>query len=986
MKGCTQQQRSLTTEVEIRFAFVLILACLISAFTTTILEKSTVEVIVSDMNSATKASELQSINVRLDKLSKSAASVFVQASNECSFQANYATKVLSGANKNYASAYPSYKYTSAPPSGAEKTSGPDQYGITYYTSYQTSGWWNKMNDDVTKELYMPAANVLDNQFISLYKSNPNYGEVYMGFESGMMKKYPWYTAAVPAHSGPYTPANPCIINNKLYKQGYVCMQYECKNPSNLNTVVGYDPRCRGWYNEAKESPGKVIFSAPYVGASKGWSMITVAKTVTLDGVMRGVVGIDIYTQTLKTTILGAKILEDGYTYLIDKQLNIIMHPNAISTSVLYTVQGLEFKNVQNIMITTLQADIAAGKGGKLEFNKANVDWYGSWQPVENTDYYMVMVVPMNNILKASIDIAASGDHAIKLLTGWVIGIGIASFLAGIAASRSISKKIADPVAKFSDVIRSINKNNIQGDVKLELHSDFKQINKLQSKILSLFLAVKFSTGAYHEQKFEAARKYLEAVEQMFADQKQLHALGVVFNNKAEILRAAACKVKELKAGETFSDSMEVLYKDSIHSFRLAVANARFLFRAATARLEEAINDPKGDNNTEVAAAQKEQMVYMKRLGDRLSNMAVGLKSAGQVEEALEVTREAFEILMACDDIIGIIRVTGNRGLFWIDFGQFALADAEFKEAYRMAYEAFQREPTPITVSAFQLACCNMGRYLKEMLASNCPSDAGAKSLMVNDALKFFYYAITISNRIPGHVLRRCVLGVDDLYKLYFTQSNVSNARDKLCEMFPAILQVISRPNIGILVDVSPSMNHRGRINSATSTLNDIIDNQVLDGDYLRVNCFACAHDTVVRPSIVSPANRVEIRNNILSLNHRCVTGYTYFYKALLELGQRMSKAKVSESSKTIVFALTDGEDNERITKIPTVKIFYKTHNITLMIICIGVSEYTQRTLRKLVEEDEYVIAAGNDMASISNAMKQGFAIAQSDGAIVMEAL
>jgi hypothetical protein len=41
---------------------------------------------------------------------------------------------------------------------------------------------------------------------------------------------------------------------------------------------------------------------------------------------------------------------------------------------------------------------------------------------------------------------------------------------------------------------------------------------------------------------------------MFADKKQLHALGVVFNNKAEILRSAARKVENAKRNQKESSA------------------------------------------------------------------------------------------------------------------------------------------------------------------------------------------------------------------------------------------------------------------------------------------------------------------------------------------------------------------------------------------------------------------------------------------------
>merc|ERR1712216_200654 len=154
----------------------------------------------------------------------------------------------------------------------------------------------------------------------------------MGFENKMMKKFPWYSS--------FDPANCKYPNDpgKDFTEGYACMEFNAVtgvdpdgNPIKATTLTkGYDPTLRSWYQKAKDkaSDETVIFSDPYKGASKGLAMITVAKAVNL-GVnpeIKGVIGIDIYIQTLADSVLNAKILNDGYTYMIDKQLNLIMHP------------------------------------------------------------------------------------------------------------------------------------------------------------------------------------------------------------------------------------------------------------------------------------------------------------------------------------------------------------------------------------------------------------------------------------------------------------------------------------------------------------------------------------------------------------------------------------------------------------------------------------------------------------------------------------
>lgn len=1020
--GCTA--RSLSTEVELRFGMVLLLACILAGVLTTVLERSAVDLTVTLMGDATKSSEIASIGVRVQGLAKTASSLFMQAAADAEYQAENAKNILDGnkapgaygTGSNPTTPYISYDYTGSNPPASVQSGTADKWGLTYYDNFYTSGWYNRGNPNLGSEDFMPVANYLDNAFIPLYMGNPNYAEIYMGFENdgvdGMMKKFPWYSAF---DGTSFDSTGECLrrkdgsSSDSPYTDGYACMKYDCvtgfnnatglpEYTDNNNQVTNvnpgteaefrYTPTCRGWYQKAKafkDAPG-AIFSNPYRGASKGRAMITVAKAVvTATDSFIGAIGIDIYIQTLADSVLNAKILNDGYTYMIDANMNLVMHKDIPDMSKMYTVSEVEFGSTPDTGFIDALSDSIANLGSvtKIDFVKDGQDWYGIWEPITGTDYTMVMVVPYADINASADAILIDGEVALSHLIGWVIGIGIMSFILSLMAARYISAKISNPVESFNQVIQDINDKNFDDEDNETMdETEFSQINRLQSKILSLYLAVKFSTNAYYKSNFRDALKYLDEVEKLFADMHQMHALGVVHNNKGEILRAG---VKEITGTDT-PRRVAALYEESLKSFRLSVANARFLLRSAEEKLDEDTDDM-----AEKRAAAAERIAYAKRLGDRLSNMAICFKSAKRYEEALETLEESSQVLSSADDVNGIVRVMGNRGLVFMDLANFREADRIFQEAYQVSFNAFQTDPNETTVQAFQLSCVNVGQHLKTMIEENLiPPEK--KQQAINDALKHLYFALTVSNRIKKDILARSVRNVAEIYKKFFSDEVGEEAFDKLEQMFPNVLKASGlnhkKPKISVLVDVSPSMNANKRIYSATETLQNIIDTKLTSSDYISLDCFASRHDQVVQMTKLTPEARSIVNDAVYALNFRCTAGVTHFYKALKEVGENIIMSK-KNSEQALVFALTDGEDNEYNTRQSTVRKLFKENNITLMIITIGIQKNgsTYRKLLELVESQEFLIAAnGDDRSAIDEAMKTGFDFVQQHGSVVMETL
>lgn len=116
------------------------------------------------------------------------------------------------------------------------------------------------NTDVPDSSHMPVGNQpvatdFYNQYFAQYSESPYVMNVYMGTDTGAL-----YLSPLP--------------------------------PSEVD-LTGYDPRQRGWYVLALESPGELVWTEPYLDAATGDSTMTLAKTITNDnGEIIGVLGLD----------------------------------------------------------------------------------------------------------------------------------------------------------------------------------------------------------------------------------------------------------------------------------------------------------------------------------------------------------------------------------------------------------------------------------------------------------------------------------------------------------------------------------------------------------------------------------------------------------------------------------------------------------------------------------------------------------------------
>ena len=83
---------------------------------------------------------------------------------------------------------------------------------------------------------------------------------------------------------------------------------------------------REWYKKAVQT-GELFYSSPYMDADSGLPVITISKSVVVNGELHGVLCADIFVDTLVKIINEAELPEKSYAFLVDQNMGMVVHPD-----------------------------------------------------------------------------------------------------------------------------------------------------------------------------------------------------------------------------------------------------------------------------------------------------------------------------------------------------------------------------------------------------------------------------------------------------------------------------------------------------------------------------------------------------------------------------------------------------------------------------------------------------------------------------------
>lgn len=448
---------ALQTKIFISYVGVLFIATLIGGLVTILSESEHVDSTTVSVSDTLTDNELSSLQERLTTITLTTSALFGQMVGDLTYAHDYAVTVFSNGFP-VESYYTNYDVTTTPVPAL------DANGINSEYSF-----WYK-DTDKSDNPHLDNSSLLDNSHGTIFRANPAYAGIYMGYEyGGLWRHFPYMDVA-----------------ESLETKTYVCSY-------NGVQVTGYDPRCRGWYYAAKNNRLDTRFSSPYEDASTERVMITLSRAVELgddDPSLLGVVASDVTLDSLGEIVLAATILDDGYTYLCDGQKQLVVHPDIEDPNLVYSVESLEFPTGgadAAAFDKLLDEHVLEGETGQTLFEKDGEPWYVTYGPVSGTPYFALMVVPEANVVEPAVTVEAYSSVSIAALVGIVCIVLAVVLVVGSLLAHRFSAMITAPVLVFTRVLSDIKdiKLNSDGSGGADLEEngdDFDEVSNLRSKI------------------------------------------------------------------------------------------------------------------------------------------------------------------------------------------------------------------------------------------------------------------------------------------------------------------------------------------------------------------------------------------------------------------------------------------------------------------------------------------------------------------------
>lgn len=310
--------------------------------------------------------------------------------------------------------------------------------------------------------------------------------------------------------------NDCISSIYVGTESGIYYKY-----SNDNSNERYDPRTRSWYTDAVKAAEKSdipVWQNVYISKSTGKFCITCSKAFkNKSGKILGVCAVDMYIDDISDLILKYKIGKNGYNFIIDKNGNIVMHPEY--ASIFQDESSFESFNLSE---SGLVNEILDKKSDVISAKIDDKNYYISFSPMEINDWTWVSTLPeeelMEPIYKIENLIDASLEKSEKSLEkdfNFVIIVFLIVFLVSFViicfVCTKLSKNISLPITRLCEATKSIGRGNF--DLSVDKNSD-DEIGKLAKSFNLMAINLK---------------RYMKNLKKTTAEKEKVHSELMIAN-------------------------------------------------------------------------------------------------------------------------------------------------------------------------------------------------------------------------------------------------------------------------------------------------------------------------------------------------------------------------------------------------------------------------------------------------------------------------
>jgi len=319
---------------------------------------------------------------------------------------------------------------------------------SHYLIYEDT--WNAMGQNeynlsgIHGEIINRTAH-LDPIMKEVLDNNPHYSWLYMEFEIGIQRTFPW--------SG---------VDTTIF---------------GTLTEPPFDYKTDDWYIDAKVANGNIVWTAPYIDPYIGW-IVTISRavyngTISQDNFI-GVVGVDFTLEQISQTVGNIKVFDTGYGFLIDQDGQVISHPNIVFDP--GDEEATIITDVEPISQALLE-QMTQGNSGFAELLKDGDIFYLTYAPIIASNYTLGIIVPSEEVLAPVRALQESINLNLTIqLTIMLVIVGIIIILA-LAIGIKIADSIVKPMRKLTNLALQLATEDIK-KTTLERLDAFEELDGL----------------------------------------------------------------------------------------------------------------------------------------------------------------------------------------------------------------------------------------------------------------------------------------------------------------------------------------------------------------------------------------------------------------------------------------------------------------------------------------------------------------------------
>ncbi|MFR1708733.1 MAG: methyl-accepting chemotaxis protein [Clostridium sp.] len=298
----------------------------------------------------------------------------------------------------------------------------------------------------------------------------------------------------------------------------------------------YDVTQRDWYIKAVENTDKVIWTEPYIDADHNVPVITAAKAIVENGVVKGAIAIDLSLESSLNNVKEYNVGYNGYAFLVSNEGIALYHPTLIN---------------ENLKDQAIFSGIFKSDVGSYKINADKDDLNIYYYTIPNFNWKVGAVYNEKDMQGSITEI---NNFAI------VITVGAMIVLTGILYI--LIKTISKPLVKLSNEAKLVAEGDLTIDIKSKLKDEIGQVtNNFNSMVKDINNIVSNVQKSIYQ--INSASENLSAIsEETTASSEEINAavaeIAKDTSNQAETIVNIVDKVEKLN--ESIEDINNIINK------------------------------------------------------------------------------------------------------------------------------------------------------------------------------------------------------------------------------------------------------------------------------------------------------------------------------------------------------------------------------------------------------------------------------------------